>query len=53
MFKKGDRVQVTCYATPRYATILRKCHRAPRKWVVVFEGTGFVEAVKEENLRKA
>lgn len=51
--KKGDRVLVTNYARPRKATILRRCHRAPRKWIVVFEGTGFVETVKEGNLRKA
>jgi len=52
MFKKNDRVEVINYAQPRRAQIIRRCPRAPRKWVVRFEDTNFVQTVKEEYIRK-
>jgi len=50
--KKNDQVLITNYASPRKARILRRCHRAPRKWIVVFDGSGFIQTVKEENIEK-
>lgn len=48
----GDPVLVTNYPSPRPARILGRCHRAPRRWIVIMEGTGAVQTVRERDLEK-